>query len=73
MPAKLNPSRHLSRALLATLGSPPRPRPRPLGWRSPIEDQWPLNVALPLPWSCGREEPLGLPVGRGITLRRFPC
>lgn len=36
---------------------------RPEGWRSPIEEEWPLELTPELPWSC-------TPTGRLDQLRR---
>jgi hypothetical protein len=62
---KLTPGRHAPRCLLA---AQPRRLKRPLGWRSPIEEEWPLEVAQPLPWSCVPEDPPEVPVGKNSPI-----
>jgi hypothetical protein len=62
---KLIRGHHAPRCLLA---AQPRRLKRPLGWTSSIEEEWPLEVAQPLPWSCVPEEPLGPPVGKNSPI-----
>jgi hypothetical protein len=66
---KLIRGHHAPRCLLA---AQPRRLKRPKNWTSPIEEEWPLEIAQPLPWSCVPEDPPPRPVGLGGPLRRYP-